>query len=152
MIKLSADVSKKVPVPDVDFSSQSYSAGMEIEVSSGTSQDELRERLRTLYGMLEESIDEQIGQRQANDQKPKNNQNPAPMPKVNTAPTGTNMQNGRKATKAQVRAIYAIGKEQGYTEESMKELLSGYGVEVSSALSIGQASKLIDALKNNGQE
>jgi len=34
----------------------------------------------------------------------------------------------------------------------MKELLSGYGVEKSSALSIGQASTLIDALKNNGQE
>ena len=34
MIKLSADLSKKVPLPNVDFSSQSYSAGMEIEVCS----------------------------------------------------------------------------------------------------------------------
>jgi len=151
MIKLNASVSKKVPVPEVEFSSQSYSAGMEVEVASGASQDELKENLRTLYGMLEEAIDEQLGQQQIGEQKPNSSQNPAPTPESNKGPT-RNKQNGRKATKAQVRAIYAITKERGYTEERMKELLSGYGVEVSSALSIGQASTLIDALKNNGQE
>jgi len=33
LIKLSANLSKKVPVPDVEFSSQQYGAAMEIEVS-----------------------------------------------------------------------------------------------------------------------
>ena len=153
MIKLSAGVSKKMPIPNVEFSSQSYSAGMEIEVSSGTSQEELKQKLRTLYGLLEASIDEQIGQQQMGEQKPKNNKSPAAMPKVNTAPTNTNTHKGRAATKAQVRAIHAIAEDQGYTEEGVKELLSAtYGVETSSGLSIGQASSLIDALKNNGQE
>ena len=152
MIKLSASVSKKVPVPEVEFSSQSYSAGMEIEVASGTSQDEVKEKLRALYRTLEESIDEQMGQEQMSQEKHENSKGPTPVPKSSNGPNGDNMQNGRKATKAQVRAIYAIGKERGYGEERMKELLSEYGVEESSALSISQASKLIDALKNNGQE
>lgn len=33
MIKLSANLSKKVPIPGRDFSSQQYGAGLEIEVA-----------------------------------------------------------------------------------------------------------------------
>ena len=56
------------------------------------------------------------------------------------------------APDTRVRAIYAIGKERGYGDKKMKKLLPGYGVDESSALSISQASKLIDSLKNNGKE
>jgi hypothetical protein len=40
MIKLSASVSKKVPVPDVEFSSDSYSAGLDVEMSSDASTED----------------------------------------------------------------------------------------------------------------
>ena len=152
MIKLSASVSKKLPVPEIEFSSQSYSAGMEVEISSGTSQDDIMEKLNTLYSMLEDSIDEQMGrEKQGGQEKQENSQGPTAVPKSDNGP-GTNKHNGRKATEAQVRAIWAIGKERGYGDEKMKGLLSAYGVEESSDLSISQASRLIDALKNNGKE
>ncbi len=151
MIKLSASVSKKVPVPEVEFSSQSYSAGMEIELASDVPQDELKERLRSLYSMLEDSIDEQMGQGKEKEKEEHEDKGPTAVPKSNGR-NGASANNGRKATQAQGRAIWAIGKERGYGDERMKELLSGYGVEESSSLSIGQASKLIDSLKNGGKE
>ena len=152
MIKLSASVSKKLPVPEIEYSSHCLSAGIEIELASDVPQDELKEKLRSLYSMLEESIDEQMWQGQISQEKPQNSPTPALGPTSNNGPLSSNMQNGRKATKAQVRAIYAIAEDKGYADERMKELLSGYGVEESSALSIGQASKLIDSLKSNGKE
>lgn len=60
MIKLNASVSKKVPIPGADFSSQSFGAGLEVEVADNVSVDELQEKLRDLYGLLEVSVQEQI--------------------------------------------------------------------------------------------
>ena len=60
MIKLSASVSRRVPVPDVEFSSQNYSASVEAEASCDTSKQDVKDRLRSLCGLLEEAIEEQI--------------------------------------------------------------------------------------------
>jgi hypothetical protein len=49
MIKLTANVSKKVPMPDLEFSSQQYSAGMEVEVASGASGEEIQKKLQALF-------------------------------------------------------------------------------------------------------
>jgi hypothetical protein len=62
MIKLSASLSKKVPMPDVEFSSQSYGAAMEIEVSDSADSQEITQKLQSIYGLLEKSIDQQIAQ------------------------------------------------------------------------------------------
>ena len=60
MIKLNASLSKKVPIKGTDFSSQSYGAGLEVEVADTVSAEEIQEKLRRLYGMLEASVAEQI--------------------------------------------------------------------------------------------
>ena len=60
MIKLTAHVSKKVPLPGVEYSSRSFSAGIEVEVADGVDVSQLRGRLQVLYGLLESSVDEQI--------------------------------------------------------------------------------------------
>ena len=158
MIKLSASVSKKVPVPDVEFSSQSYSAGMEVEVSSGTEPEEIQKKLKVLYALLERSIDAQLaaGQSEA----------PQPLPdqpsrrgingretRPNGHRTGNGTRNARTATEAQVRAIQAIAGDRGYSEQGLADLLSSrFGARTVEALSIGDASHLIDLLKNNGKE
>jgi len=153
MIKLSASVSKKVPVPDVEFSSRSYSAGMEVELSSGAPASEIKKKLSALYALLDEAIEEQIrdGQgkkRYARAGVPSEGRD---RPKERT--NRNNRGNGRMATKAQLRAIHAIAKEHGYSEQDLQQLLSGsFGVEKTSALSIGDASALIDALRGNGKE
>ena len=184
MIKLTANVSKKVPVPDLEFSSQSYSAGMEVEMASGASSEEIQKKLRALYSLLEEAIDEQICSCQAESGTHKDAATPAPKPAPPSEASGlrsrshyggvggfagreggaesrrsqtsgsANSGNGaRLATKAQVKAIYAIARERGYTDQDIERLVSdSFGAQRPSALSIGQASQLIDALKNDGKE
>ncbi len=152
MIKLSASVSKKVPVPDVQYSSQSYSAGMEIELSSGAAKDELKSKLRALYELLEEAIKEQIGEPQETGESRK--RTPADASKLQGSnKTDNNGRGGRRATEAQLRAIHAIGKEHGYSDQDLQGLVSeACGADAPSALSIAQASSLIDTLKGNGKE
>ena len=112
MIKLTANVSKKVPVPNVEFSSQSYSADMEIEVSSGTSKDELRQKLRTLYALLKESIGQEILERKQNSKGGNSPKADAKQVQKNH-PKGNSSNRGRKATRAQLHAIHAIAKDRG---------------------------------------
>ena len=150
MIRLSANVSKKVPLPGVEYSSQSFSAGMEIELASNVKEDELRQRFQALYGLLERSIDEQIQQSsrgvgaglQAKDD------GKAPGRTSQHQRNGRNG-NGRAATQAQIKAIYAIARDRGHSEQDLSDLLSGqFRVTMPEELSIGQASTLIDSLKS----
>ena len=158
MIKLSASISKKVPVPDVEFSSQSYSAGMEVEVSSGTEPGEIRSKLQSLYALLEGSIDAQLAAGQSD--PPQAPPNPPSQRSTNgreVRPNGHRTGNGTKrartATEAQVRAIQAIAGDRGYSEQGLADLLSSrFGARTVESLSIGDASHLIDILKNNGKE
>ena len=45
MIRLSAGLSKKLPLQGVEFSSQSASAGIEVELADGASSEQIREKL-----------------------------------------------------------------------------------------------------------
>ena len=149
MIKLSANVSKKVPVPDVEFSSQSYSAGMEIEVAERSGKEELQKKIRSLYALLEEAIDEQI-KGAAQNGAPQRNPHKAAGEEGSSPAAGNN---GRRATEAQVRAIYAIGRENGHSNQEIEGLVGNrFEAKKPSELTIAQASSLIDMLKGNGKE
>ena len=145
MIKLSASVSKKVPLPEVEYSSHSCCAGAEVEVSDDASPRELRDRLRALYGMLEEAVDEQLQgngepvQRKALSEGPGNG--------LSKRAGGNG--NGRMATDAQVRVILEIAAEHGLSEEQLEDVLrEQYGADTPAGLSIKDASAVIDLLKN----
>jgi len=167
MIKLSANVSKKVPIPGLDYSSQNFNAGMEVEIGSNTSRGELKEKYQELYRILEDSIQEQIS-----DVSIGANQN-APQRQPQRATGSGNGGNGHggnghsgggsrrngsggngkkndiKATDAQVRAIFAIAGSKGYDKRGIQDMLSeSYGVSSPKQLHIGDASSLIDSLKN----
>jgi hypothetical protein len=155
MIKISANISKKTPLPGVEFSSQLYGAAMEIEVSDADQPVVIRERIRTLYDLLSAAIDEQItsaGRHQ-----------PAPVPQaVNRLPAaqptpppnggngnGNGNGNGKrlagKATQAQQRAVYAICKSLNL---DMNAVLADYSVSDAADLTVKDASRLIDNLKS----
>jgi len=147
MIKIVANVSKKVPVPGIEFSSQSYMAGLEVEVSDGASQEEIRARIRDVYSTLEQAIEAEI---QAQSQE---TPEPAHMP-ANRLPQSKDGNggngNGRKrpATQAQVKAIYAIAKAQGMPRQDLLERVEAdYMVTKPEQLTVAQASELIEALK-----
>ncbi len=60
MIKLTGNVSRKVPIPGTEYSSQSFSAGMEIEVGNDASIDEVHGKFKEMYAVLEEAIKAQL--------------------------------------------------------------------------------------------
>ncbi|MFW6119036.1 MAG: hypothetical protein ACOC7S_01725 [Planctomycetota bacterium] len=155
MIKLSAGLSKKVPMPDVDYSSRSCSAGAEVELANGASPEDLKERLRALYRTLEEAVDQQLEGSGSNRRElsPATRRRLSDQAKANN--NGRGSHNGRPATEAQVRAIFAIAADRGLSDRRLADLLDRRcGVEDPSELSLKAASGIIDYLKNgkDGQD
>jgi len=60
VIKLTGNVSRKVPIPGKEFSSQSFSAGMEAEVGNEATQEEIKAKIREMYDILEAAVKSQI--------------------------------------------------------------------------------------------
>src|SRR4051812_5516750 len=60
MIKISASISKKVPIPTFQYSSQAFGAALEIEVSDTDKPASIQARIRDLYELLRCTIDEQV--------------------------------------------------------------------------------------------
>ena len=170
MIKLSANLSKKVPIPGLDFSSQQFGASMEIEISDADKPDVIQSRITELYGLLSSSIDAQItcaAQQPASGyQAPAANIVPLRSQPVQSAPPPVQQRpaytngngrnriaaatingNGRRvtATEAQCRAIFAICKAQGI---DMAAALADFNVSDAKDLHVKDASRLIDQLKS----
>lgn len=160
MIKLSANVSKKVPIEGLQYSSQQFTAGMEVEVSGASNGEDLKDRLRKLYGLLEESIDEQIRERSERGGSAGNNGSAEERTRSRLADLtrgngdrpkqeGKDNGNGRHATQAQVKAIYAIAKDRGIEKRDLAGYLEQqFGVDSPKELTISDASRLIDELKS----
>jgi hypothetical protein len=51
---------KKVPMEEMEYSSRSCSAGMEVELPSDAAPEEIHARLKGLYALLELAVDEQL--------------------------------------------------------------------------------------------
>lgn len=174
MIKISANLSKKVPLPGVEYSSQQFGAAMEIEVSDADQPEAIHGRIRDLYALLSQSVDEQIAgasQQPANGyQAPAVSVAPVRTQPVQSAPppvqqrpayTNGNGRNriaaattngngngtGRKitCTEAQAKCVYAICKAQGL---DMLAVLADYNVADVHDLHVKDASRLIDDLKS----
>ncbi len=173
-VKLSGSVSRKVPIPGLDFSSQSFGASLEIEINSADA-GEVQSQLTQLYDSLSRGIDAQIA---AVGQQPEHAPHPpvvngasartlaapvqAPPPvqqprngyvvrnRVAAATgngNGSTNGNGRRVTctEAQAKCIYAICKAQGL---DMISVLADYNVADARDLHVRDASRLIDSLKS----
>src|SRR3989339_1057798 len=128
MIKLHATVGKKVPIPDRDYSSQSYSAGIELEVADAATPEQLQERIQEVYRLLEATVDAEIqagvsvvappvSQAQPVNRVPQDHGENG-----DHAPGNGKNRNGR-ATAAQVKAVFAIGKALGLAREELLGLV-----------------------------
>jgi len=113
MITINAHVSKKVPIEGRDYSSQSYSAGMEREVSGSAGEEKIKEKFRRVYRLLEKCIDEQM-------KADEGSRPPSGLPQGNNGSSDSSHDgNGRKATRAQVKAIHAIARDRGVNEDDL---------------------------------
>ena len=178
MPKLSATLSKKVPMPGLEYSSQQFSCGLEMELSGEQTQDSIRQNIRKLYTLLHAAIDEEIQGAIANPsafthslQNASRNSNPTTenrrwnnrssygdsrqsrwsKPRTGSRYGNGGSQSSGRATQAQVKAIFAISKANGMERGDLLEMLDErFGVQQPEHLSVKQASKLIETMKENG--
>lgn len=171
MIRLACNLCKKIPIPGCDYSSQSYGAALDIEIADSSDVQTIQSRLQQMYRILEQSIDGQI-----QDGPPVAGQPPiqsqsvnflsAPLPPTARIPESSglplslhqeqNSGNGngtRKATTAQVKAVFAIIKALGIHKDYLNlKVLPSFNVSRPEDLTVAQASEVIKHLKglNNG--
>lgn len=90
MLKLNASYSKKVPVPDQKYSSQSFMACIEVELPSNATQQELDDRVKSTFDLVRNSVERQI---EMNGVQPASDQSTArsrgTQPNNSTRPNGT---------------------------------------------------------------
>ncbi|GMV84082.1 MAG: hypothetical protein AMXMBFR7_52660 [Planctomycetota bacterium] len=154
MIRLCANLSKKMPIPGQPFSSQQFGASLEVEVGDSDDPDRLKARMKELYRLLDAAIAEQF-QSAATPEAPAvapaaalANAGPGRNGDASPGPNSAKASAGRtrpvRATAAQVRAIRAIAQSHGL---SLADELAAYRVQDPAELTIKDASRLIDGLK-----
>jgi len=147
MIKLNAGVSRKVGQPN--FGSRGASVNVELELESSATQDAnvLHDRIRRLFAIARDAVDEELGMSgQAG--APQAGQQPGASPRPAANGNGHTV---RPASEAQIRAINAICSRLGLDPHAEAHRRLGRGIQ---ELTLPEASSLIDALKaaQNGQD
>jgi hypothetical protein len=136
-MQLNVGLSQKIGQPD--FGSRGASANFEVELESNLIQepDQLREKIRFLFALAKEAVEEELNGRIAHETN-------------GSSTNGNGSQrpaNGRLATASQVRAIHAIADRHHIDlPERLRKL---FGADNPNTMLLGQASELIDNLKAN---
>jgi len=79
MLKLNASYSKKVPA-EGEYSSQSYHASIEVELSDGLTADQIQDRIHETFEMVRDSVEAELhgnGTAEHEVSAPRNQQNPS---------------------------------------------------------------------------
>ena len=106
MLKLNASFSKKVPVPGQDYSSQSYHASIEVELSDGLEQDELQDRIHKTFALVRGSVEHEINNGKEQLEAPAQDvQQQALPPTSNDQP-----KDEYKPSEKQIRYLFVLGK------------------------------------------
>jgi hypothetical protein len=146
-MKLNCGLSRKIG--EANFGSRGASLKIEVEVDTALASDRanLRDRIRGLYDLIVETLDEELHRDDTGStpSSPRVDSTPPAQPSA-PARNGT-AKNGdtRSATRAQVKAIFTIAKQQKIDLHAM--LRTRFHVYRADDLSVSVASRLIDELK-----
>jgi len=144
MIKLTGNVSRKVPIPGTDFSSQSFGAGMEVEVSNEATTEVIQGKFKEMYNLLETSVKEQIAANgNAVHKEEKEEPKKARKKGVSRQPAS---EKAKPASPRQRTLIERLAVQVGLTPEEKAKAL---GVKTLSEAS-QQIKKLLDTPKKQG--
>jgi len=160
MIKLSANLCKKVPIAGTNYSSQSFMAGLEVELSDAAALPEVQARIREVYTLLEQSINEQIAAHQtAAGNAPRQEQSREQSGPARRADyrRGEDRRESREApypaSQAQRKAIAAIAQERGLPEDGLADIIrQEFGKGRPEELTLREASRLIGLLKERQRQ
>jgi len=138
-LKLCASFSKKVPA-EVEYSSKSYLASVEIELPSDLSPEQLNAEIHRTYAQLERAVDEQLNTQTTPGQaEPARDQQERPQRASRPYIPASNKQ---------VKYILDLGKAREMTLASLNAEASRlYGVDSIYNLSKQDASRFVDHLK-----
>ena len=132
-LNLNVGLSKKMGEPNYGSRGASVNLELEVDTMLVNRPAELQDRIRQLFLLAQDSIEEQLARPPATSPPPE---------------SGNGPQRGegpRPATESQARAIYAIARR---TDLDLSgELHSRYRVDRPEELSLAQASEFIDAIK-----
>ena len=139
MLKAIVSYSKKIPVPDSEYSSQGYSLSLETEIPE-TDPEAIQGRLSETFRLVKSQVETELANGNA--------RNPGlGDPGSNTVPLPPSRTNG-KASNAQIKFITDLATRKGL---SLSELNAGirerFGVDGLYDLDKKQASAVLDELK-----
>ena len=131
-LKINIAMSRKRGEPN--YGSRGATVGLELEEDASlvNQPQHLHERLAQLFGLAREAVDRQL-------------EGPLPWRRHRTAEDTSRTAALRSATPGQIRAIHAIGNSQQL--DLVAELQRRFDVERPDDLTVEQASRLIDAIK-----
>jgi len=136
MLKLNASFSKKIPVAGQDFSSQSYHASVEVELSDALEPRQIQERIHETFKIVKEAVETEL------------NGKSQPTNKTEFQPERNGNGSSEKASNKQIKYLTDLARVR---DISVSELNSQakkiYGADSIYDLTKKDASKLVDSLK-----
>ena len=159
MLKMNASYSKKVPT-EIDYSSQSFHASVEVELPDGLSELQLKQRIHDTFKLVKDSVETEIKNGNGN-----SNGNGQQERKENVSANGNGKTSGNgcsSATATQKNASEGNGNGQkpasskqvkflrdlaDTMQVNLSDYLGKYNVKNVFELTSNECSKLIDTLK-----
>ncbi len=138
MLKAIVSYSKKVPVPDADFSSQGFSLSLETEVTE-TDPVAIQARLHSTFELVKASVEQELIQAKGNGTQP--------LETRPNQPAQRNNGGGEKASNKQIKFVTDLANQRGIAlSEITADVRRKFGVDGLYDLTRKQASELLDEL------
>jgi len=144
MLKAILCYSKKIPIPDQAFSSQSYHLSLETEIAEGLGQDKIQQKIHDTFELVKTSVEQELqagrGQKDA-------------VPVVGNKADGERSTFAAgKATNRQIKFVLDLCRDRDRPislNELNAQVKQLYGVDSLYSLSKADASKLVESLKRD---
>jgi len=148
MLKLNASYSKKVPA-EGEYSSQSYHASIEVELSDGLTTDQIQDRIHETFAMVRDSVEAELhGNGTANPEgsAPRNQQNQSRQGYRSGTSNYGNKNKGQNqedaaASPKQIKYLLDLARNNGVTPQ---QILTRFKVNALEELTRNQCSLAID--------
>ena len=144
MLKLNASFSKKVPA-EVDFSSISYHASIEVELPDGLSENQLKDKIHDTFELVRDSVEAELGRVQSNGSSNRQPDGHILYPEKRGS---DKKQDNTPASSKQLNYLLDLAHDKGVKP---REIMERAGVDDLSELLKSQCSKLIDELSGKSK-
>ena len=153
MLKLNASFSKKVPA-EKEYSSQSYHASIEVELSDGLTDKQLKDKIHETFELVRESVESEIGNVQSNGSENRQQNGSSNRQQDNHIRYPQNKRGSDKkqdntpASTRQLNYLLDLAHDKGVKP---REIMERAGVDELSSLTKSECSRLLDELSGKSK-